>query len=163
MLLRRRSRYRVGSMLRNQIAGQALMLVREPQNHPDPDAVLVCTLQGEELGYVPREQTSHFVQSVSFARVSSVSRETPTATLGVKVMSWDVKQRMTPSNLLEQRHLCLSKAHSAQLHQMGGHICGMETLLTMCQLLGCSLWRDHARRRSLWTLCRSSCCSGTTT
>ncbi|KAK9817263.1 hypothetical protein WJX72_011983 [[Myrmecia] bisecta] len=50
---------------------QALMLVKEPHNEHDPNAVAVLTLAGAQLGYVPRELTQNFTQDVTFASVYS--------------------------------------------------------------------------------------------
>ena len=48
------------------------MLVKEPNNEHDPDAIAVHTLSGHSLGYVPRDFNNKFPHDVNFARVQSV-------------------------------------------------------------------------------------------
>lgn len=42
------------------VAGQPVMLQREPRNTYDPMAVSVSTLCGQALGYVPRDRNTAF-------------------------------------------------------------------------------------------------------
>lgn len=52
--------------------GQVVMLVKEPNNEHDPDAIAVHTLSGHSLGYVPRDFNNKFPHDTNFARVQSV-------------------------------------------------------------------------------------------
>ena len=51
-------------------AGHAVMLVREPHNPHDPNALAVLTLHGHGLGYIPREQTFRIPQQVLMCTAS---------------------------------------------------------------------------------------------
>jgi hypothetical protein len=55
-------------------AEQAVMLVREPNNVHDPNAVAVKTLQGHSLGYVPKELTVNIQHDVCFGHIQSVGQ-----------------------------------------------------------------------------------------
>ena len=61
------------------------MLVREPHNPHDPDAVAVQSLHGHGLGYVPRTETHRLPQPVTFGRVQSIGAEANTGNLGLTV------------------------------------------------------------------------------
>ena len=61
------------------------MLVREPNNPHDPNAVAVATLHGHGLGYLPREQTRWLPQPVTFGRVASIGAQADTQNLGLTV------------------------------------------------------------------------------
>lgn len=50
---------------------QSLLLVREPGNLFDPNAVQIQTLEGEPVGYVPRDQTHDFSQERSLGCLQS--------------------------------------------------------------------------------------------
>jgi hypothetical protein len=53
--------------------GHALVLVREPDNQHDPDAVAIYSAAGEHLGYVPRSENIDLARDldagVSFATI----------------------------------------------------------------------------------------------
>ena len=61
------------------------MLVKEPTNEFDPKAIMVQTLHGAKLGYVPRELTGRFPADVTFAAVESVGAQKETGLFGVQV------------------------------------------------------------------------------
>ena len=61
------------------------MLVREPHNPHDADAVAVQSLHGHGLGYVPRTETHRLPQPVTFGRVQSIGAEANTGNLGLTV------------------------------------------------------------------------------
>jgi HIRAN domain len=63
------------------------MLVREPHNPHDADAVAVQSLHGHGLGYVPRTETHRLPQPVTFGRVQSIGAEANTGNLGLTVSS----------------------------------------------------------------------------
>ena len=52
-------------------ADQAVMMVKEPDNAYDADAVAVQTLNGHCIGYVPREHTARFPHDVTFGHIYS--------------------------------------------------------------------------------------------
>lgn len=52
--------------------GETLLLVREPTNEFDPNAIMVQRLDGNTVGYVPAELTNLFLFDVTFAIVTSV-------------------------------------------------------------------------------------------
>lgn len=60
------------------------MLVREPGNPHDPNAVCVQRLDGRQLGYVPKELTRHFSQYTTFGHVHS-SGQIPGSFYGCEV------------------------------------------------------------------------------
>ncbi|KAJ9508391.1 hypothetical protein QJQ45_011923 [Haematococcus lacustris] len=52
--------------------GQPILILREPSNPHDPDAVSISTLSGQPLGYIPRDGTSELQNTgLSFGTVSS--------------------------------------------------------------------------------------------
>lgn len=51
---------------------QGLAFIKEPSNPYDPNAVAVSTLNGTSIGYIPRDNTSRFVQDLCFGLVYSV-------------------------------------------------------------------------------------------
>ncbi|DBA85403.1 hypothetical protein WJX79_007934 [Trebouxia sp. C0005] len=53
---------------------QAVMMVKQPDNTYDPNAVAVQTLHGQDLGYVPKEHTARFPHDVTFGHVYSVGQ-----------------------------------------------------------------------------------------
>ncbi len=50
------------------------MMVKQPDNTYDPNAVAVQTLHGQDLGYVPREHTARFPHDVTFGHVYSLGQ-----------------------------------------------------------------------------------------
>ncbi|PRW60715.1 single-stranded-DNA-specific exonuclease [Chlorella sorokiniana] len=54
---------------------QAVACVREPDNPHDPNAVAVRTLDGRNLGYIPRDRTVLFSQDLCFGHVQSAGRQ----------------------------------------------------------------------------------------
>lgn len=50
------------------------MMIKQPDNIYDPNAVAVQTLSGHDLGYVPREHTSRFPHDVTFGHVYSLGQ-----------------------------------------------------------------------------------------
>jgi hypothetical protein len=61
------------------------MMVREPHNPYDADAVAVQSLHGHGLGYIPRGETFRLPQPVTFGRVQSIGSEANTGNLGLTV------------------------------------------------------------------------------
>ncbi len=61
------------------------MLVREPENPHDPNAVVVQTLHGHGLGYMPRDATGALPQAVTFGRVQSIGAQADTGNIGLTV------------------------------------------------------------------------------
>ena len=55
-------------------AGDSLLLEREPLNPHDANAVHVATLNGQSIGYVPRDWTGLFRQPVALGFVSSAGQ-----------------------------------------------------------------------------------------
>ncbi|KAJ9510549.1 hypothetical protein QJQ45_016017 [Haematococcus lacustris] len=52
--------------------GQPILILREPSNPHDPDAVSISTLLGQPLGYIPRDGTNELQNTgLSFGTVSS--------------------------------------------------------------------------------------------
>ena len=56
------------------VAGQGLILEKEPINPFDPNAVRISTLSGAMLGYVPRGQTRRILHSTCFASVHHIGQ-----------------------------------------------------------------------------------------
>lgn len=61
---------------RQQLVGQlkpdqAVMMVKQPDNIYDSNAIAVQTLSGQELGYVPKEHTNRFLHDITFGQVYS--------------------------------------------------------------------------------------------
>lgn len=46
------------AVIRRCVRGEQLQLVREPENPYDRNAIRICRLNGEDLGYVPRDNTA---------------------------------------------------------------------------------------------------------
>lgn len=53
---------------------QAIMMIKQPDNVYDPNAVGVQTLSGHDLGYVPKEHTARFPHDVTFGHVYSLGQ-----------------------------------------------------------------------------------------
>lgn len=53
------------------VADQAVMMVKEANNMYDPNATAVQTLNGQVLGYVPKENTARFLYDITFGHVYS--------------------------------------------------------------------------------------------
>ena len=68
-------------------ADQALMLVKEPTNEYDPNAIRVQTLSGAALGYVPRELTLRFPYCVCFGHVHHLGQVPESGNWGALVRS----------------------------------------------------------------------------
>jgi HIRAN domain len=72
-------------------AGDAVLLVMEPHNPADKDAVVIISmdrrLHGDDriLGYVPREHAKNFYQAVRFGRIHSVGRASQIGDFGMWV------------------------------------------------------------------------------
>lgn len=66
-------------------ADQAVMMIREPDNTYDPDAIAVQTLSGQPLGYVPKEHTSRFSHDTTFGHVYSMGRASSVGLWGATV------------------------------------------------------------------------------
>ncbi len=68
------------------------MMVKQPDNTYDPNAVAVQTLHGQDLGYVPREHTARFPYDVTFGHVYSLGQSAKGlwgATVGLaSIPSW---------------------------------------------------------------------------
>lgn len=47
------------------------MMVKQPDNIYDSNAIAVQTLSGQELGYVPKEHTNRFLHDITFGQVYS--------------------------------------------------------------------------------------------
>eukprot|EP00466_Bigelowiella_natans_P018819 jgi/Bigna1/81207/fgenesh1_pg.78_\ len=62
---------------------QIVRLEREPTNPYDPDAIAVRTLNGTQIGYVPRALTSRFRHPIAFGRVESIGKS-PSGAWGCK-------------------------------------------------------------------------------
>ena len=56
------------------VAGQPVLLVREPENEIDNNAVRVCTLRGTALGYLPKDAAPHFLFDSGCATVAETGR-----------------------------------------------------------------------------------------
>ena len=65
-------------------ADQAVMMVKEPDNEYDHNAIAVQTLSGQALGYVPREHTPRFPHDTTFGHVYSLG-QTPQRLWGATV------------------------------------------------------------------------------
>lgn len=69
-------------------AGDAVMLVKDPHNPYDPHAVSVRTLDGRDLGFVPRDDTGAVTQPITFGRVEGIGPQKDTGLLGFHVRRW---------------------------------------------------------------------------
>jgi hypothetical protein len=61
------------------------MLVKEPENEYDPDAIRIQTLAGAVLGYVPRDLTARFPFQVTFGHVYHLGQVPDSGTWGALV------------------------------------------------------------------------------
>jgi hypothetical protein len=52
------------SIIRKLAVGQKMMLVREPDNAYDPNAIIVCTEAKEQIGYVNRETAQRLAKQL---------------------------------------------------------------------------------------------------
>ena len=68
-------------------AEQALMLVKEPSNEYDPNAIRVMTLSGAVLGYVPAKLTARFPYDVCFGHVHHLGQVPDNGNWGALVRS----------------------------------------------------------------------------
>lgn len=66
-------------------ADQAVMMIREPDNAYDSDAMAVQTLSGQALGYVPKEHTARFSHDTTFGHVYSMGRASSVGLWGATV------------------------------------------------------------------------------
>jgi hypothetical protein len=63
------------------VPGEHVLLVREPDNADDPNAIVVCDMAGRQLGYLPRDLAAEYASLVDhrcvhlFGRL--VAREEP--------------------------------------------------------------------------------------
>lgn len=62
------------------------MLMKEPDNIYDPNAIVVQTLSGQALGYVPKEHTARFLHDITFGHVYSLG-QTAKGLWGATVMT----------------------------------------------------------------------------
>lgn len=69
----------------NSNADQAVMLVKELGNPYDPNAIVVQTLSGQALGYVPKEHTTRFPHDTTFGHVYSMGRASSVGLWGATV------------------------------------------------------------------------------
>ena len=60
------------------------MLVKEPSNVYDPNAIRVQKLDGTQLGYIPKELTPRFPQHTTFAHIHT-SGQIPDGLYGCQV------------------------------------------------------------------------------
>eukprot|EP00241_Pyramimonas_parkeae_P019554 CAMPEP_0114281954 /NCGR_PEP_ID=MMETSP0059-20121206/3292_1 /TAXON_ID=36894 /ORGANISM="Pyramimonas parkeae, Strain CCMP726" /LENGTH=304 /DNA_ID=CAMNT_0001402547 /DNA_START=45 /DNA_END=959 /DNA_ORIENTATION=- len=72
-------------LLKHMEPSQPLLLVREPENPFDANAVAVRTLSGESAGYVSKHMTHHFIQDITVGRVVSVGASQAAGTLGLRL------------------------------------------------------------------------------
>jgi len=70
-----------------------VMNEKEPENPYDPNAVAVKLLDDTKLGYIPRDETSGFVYSITFGRIRSIGQAANTDTLGCIV---EVQHKLPP-------------------------------------------------------------------
>ena len=77
--------------------GDHVALIREPSNQFDRNAVMIQSLGGEIMGYIPRAANEVFIHEMVFGRVTHVGRDEskPDSPLGMKVVSYP--QLMSPS------------------------------------------------------------------
>ena len=61
------------------------MMVKEPDNPYDHNAIAVQTLSGQTLGYVPKEHTARFPHDTTFGHVYSMGRASSVGLWGATV------------------------------------------------------------------------------
>ncbi|GAX82980.1 hypothetical protein CEUSTIGMA_g10407.t1 [Chlamydomonas eustigma] len=86
--------------------GQPVMLLREPWNPYDSEAVRVETLSGQQLGYIPRDHNNMFqVHEILFGHVQSVGQSVETDNWGAKVSAYPLLMSPFISPLPSQLYL----------------------------------------------------------
>lgn len=56
------------------VAGTAVIFEREPLNPFDPQAVAIRLINGDQIGYIPKDETSAFVHFLCFGQIRSVGQ-----------------------------------------------------------------------------------------
>ena len=78
-------------------ADEAVMLEKDPKNAFDPHAIRVRRLNGEDLGFVPKELTIRFPHDVTFGHIHYVGQVPESGVWGalVTILLLSQKQRHT--------------------------------------------------------------------
>ncbi len=83
-------------------SGQGLSFRREPDNPYDPSAVAISTLDGESIGYVPKERTQSFIHPLAFGRVASVGQVESSGGSPLWGCAAEVQPRVPPATVLAE-------------------------------------------------------------